>query len=55
MKEKVTKRLETSMAELIVVIMVMIILLSSCGSSGYCMQNEALNPLSKQYSRTCNK
>ena len=53
MKEKVVKKLETSVAELIMIGMVMVMLLSSCGSAGYCMQNEALKPLSKQYSRTC--
>jgi len=53
MKEKVVKKLETNVAELIMIGMVMMILLSSCGSTGYCMQNEALKPLSKQYSRTC--
>ena len=55
MKEKVTKKLETRVAELIVILLFSTIILSSCGSSGYCMQNEALNPLSQQYSRTCNK
>ena len=53
MKEKVVKKLETSVAELIMIGMVMMILLSSCGSAGYCMQNDALKPLSKKYSRTC--
>jgi len=53
MKEKVVKKLETSVAELIMIGMAAMILLSSCGSAGYCMQNEALKPLSKQYSRTC--
>jgi len=55
MKERVTKKLETSVAELVVILLFSTIVLSSCGSSGYCMQNEALNPLSQQYSRTCNK
>jgi len=53
MKEKVVKKLETSVAELLMVAMVIMVLLSSCGSAGYCMQSEALKPLSKQYSRTC--
>tara|TARA_R110002167_G_scaffold65777_1_gene186127 strand:+ start:714 stop:878 length:165 start_codon:yes stop_codon:yes gene_type:complete len=53
MKEKVTKRLETNVAELLMMAMIVIVLLSSCGSAGYCIQGEALNPLSKQYSRTC--
>jgi len=53
MREKVTKRLETSMAELVMIILLIVILLSSCGTS-YCVQNEWANPLSKQYSRTCN-
>ena len=53
MKEKVVKKLETSVAELIMIAMTAMILLSSCGSAGYCMQSEALKPLSKQYSRTC--
>jgi len=35
--------------------LVTIMILSSCGSAGYCMQSEALNPLNKQYSRTCNR
>ena len=55
MRKRVRKRLETSMAELIMIALFMTVLLSSCGSSGYCMQNEALNPLSQQYSRTCNR
>ena len=55
MKERVTKKLETSVAELIMILLFTTIVLSSCGSSGYCMQNEALNPLSQQYSRTCNR
>ena len=55
MKERVTKKLETNMAELIMILLFTTIVLSSCGSSGYCMQNEALNPLSQQYSRTCNR
>ena len=54
MKEKVVKKLETNVAELVMIVL-LIVVLSSCGSSGYCMQNEALNPLSKQYSRTCSK
>jgi hypothetical protein len=53
MKEKVVKKLETNVAEVIMIAMIMMVLLSSCGSAGYCMQNEALKPLSKQYSRTC--
>jgi hypothetical protein len=53
MKEKVVKKLEMNVAELLMVAMVVMVLLSSCGSAGYCMQNEALKPLSKQYSRTC--
>jgi hypothetical protein len=55
MKEKVTKKLEMNVAELIMIVLFIIILLSSCGSAGYCMQSEALNPLNKQYSRTCNR
>jgi len=54
MKEKVTKKLETNVAELIMIAMVIMIFLSSCGT-GYCVQNEWANPLSKQYSRTCNR
>jgi len=53
MKEKVKNKLETNVAELLMVAMVVMILLSSCGSAGYCMQNDALKPLSKKYSRTC--
>jgi len=33
MKEKVTKKLETSVAELIMITMLVVILLSSCGVS----------------------
>tara|TARA_R110000765_G_scaffold250866_1_gene352371 strand:+ start:816 stop:980 length:165 start_codon:yes stop_codon:yes gene_type:complete len=54
MKKKLTKELESNVAELIIVTMFIMILLSSCGSAGYCMQNDALKPLSKKYSRTCN-
>ena len=53
MKEKVVKKLETSVAELVMIAIVVMVLLSSCGSAGYCMQNDALKPLSKKYSRTC--
>ena len=55
MRKKVEKRLEANVAELIMILLFTTIILSSCGSSGYCMQNEALNPLSQQYSRTCNR
>ena len=34
----------------IIVISVIVFAMSSCSSTGYCMQNEALYPLSKQYS-----
>ena len=53
MKKKLTKELESNVAELLMVAMVVMVLLSSCGSAGYCMQNDALKPLSKKYSRTC--
>mgnify|MGYP001057506089 CR=1 FL=1 len=53
MKEKVKNKLETSVAELFMIAMVVMVLLSSCGSASYCMQNDALKPLSKKYSRTC--
>ena len=53
MKEKVVKKIETNVAELIIVTMFIMILLSSCGT-GYCVQNEWATPLKKQYSRTCN-
>ena len=33
MKEKVTKKLETSVAELIMIAMLVVVLLSSCGST----------------------
>ena len=33
MKEKVTKKLETNVAELIIVTMLILVLLSSCGSA----------------------
>ena len=32
-------------------ILTVIILLSSCGSNGYCMQSEWAHPLSKQYNQ----
>ena len=44
------KIIERNLAEIIIV-SVIIFAMSSCGSSGYCMQSEALNPLSKQYKR----
>jgi len=40
---------EQHLAE-IIVLTVIILACSSCSSTGYCMQNEALYPLSKQYS-----
>ena len=39
MKEKVTKKLETSVAELIMVTMLVAVLLSSCGSTRACGPN----------------
>ncbi len=53
MKKKLTKELESNVAELIIVTMFIMILLSSCGT-GHCVQNEWATPLKKQYSRTCN-
>ena len=43
------KVIERNVAE-IIMILVIIFAMSSCSSTGYCMQNEALYPLSKQYS-----
>lgn len=40
---------EQHLAE-IIVLTVIVLACSSCGSYGYCIQNEALHPLSKQYS-----
>jgi len=48
------KKLEMNVAELIMILLFTTILLSSCGTS-YCVQNEWATPLSKQYSRTCNR
>ena len=39
MKEKVAKKLETNVAELIMVTMLVVILLSSCGSTRACGPN----------------
>ena len=36
MKEKVVKKLETNVAELLMVAMVIMVLLSSCGTTGNC-------------------
>ena len=47
------KLVEKNVAELIMIGMVVMILLSSCGSAGYCMQSEWATPLSKRYSKTC--
>ena len=47
------KLVEKNVAELIMIGMMAMILLSSCGT-GYCVQSEWAIPLSKQYSRTCN-
>ena len=45
-----TKRIERNVAEIIMIVMITMVLLSSCGSNSYCMQSEWANPLSKQYS-----
>jgi len=45
-----SKKIETNVAEIIMIAMITMVLLSSCGSSGYCMQSEWATPLSKQYS-----
>ena len=47
-----SKKIETNVAEIIMIAMITMVLLSSCGT-GYCVQNEWATPLSKQYSRTC--
>ena len=44
------KVIERNIAEIIVTIL-FILLMSSCGSSGYCIQNEWGNPLSQQYNQ----
>ena len=46
------KIIEQNLAEIIVV-SVIVFAMSSCSSAEYCIQNEALYPLSKQYS--CSK
>ena len=54
MKQRVVRKLETSVAELIMIVLFITVILSSCGTS-YCVQNEWATPLSQQYSRTCNR
>ena len=43
------KKLETRWAEVIMITIIIVVLMSSCGSVGYCIQSESLNPLKKQY------
>jgi len=54
MKEKVTKKLETRAAELIMLTMlIVVVLLSSCGSTSP-HHAPGITPLNKQYRVNCN-
>ena len=37
----------------VIILVITMLFLTSCGSVGYCIQSESLNPLKKQYS--CNR
>jgi len=53
MKEKVTKKLERNVAELVMLTMLIIVLLSSCGSTSP-HHAPGITPLNKQYRMNCN-
>jgi len=53
MKEKVTKKLEKNVAELVILTMLIVVLLSSCGSTSP-HHAPGITPLNKQYRMNCN-
>ena len=53
MKEKVTKKLEKNVAELVILTMLLVVLLSSCGSTSP-HHAPGITPLNKQYRMNCN-
>jgi len=50
---KLEKQAKFAVSIPVIILVITMIFLTSCGSTGYCMQNESLNPLKKQYS--CNR
>jgi hypothetical protein len=53
MKEKVANKLETRAAELVIIAMTIVVLLSSCGSTSP-HHAPGITPLNKQYRMNCN-
>ena len=53
MKKRVTRKLETNVAELILILVVSMVLLSSCGMMKKPYHACGITELNKQYSRTC--
>ena len=53
MKEKVTNKLEKNVAEILMIAILMVILLSSCGSTSP-HHAPGITPLNKQYRMNCN-
>jgi len=52
-ERKLEKQAKLVVSIPVIIIVITMLFLTSCGSAGYCMQNDALKPLSKKYSRTC--
>jgi len=53
MKEKVTNKLEKRAAEVVMIAMLIVVLLSSCGSTSP-HHAPGITPLNKQYRMNCN-
>ena len=53
MKEKVTNKLEKRAAEVVMITMLIVVLLSSCGSTSP-HHAPGITPLNKQYRMNCN-
>jgi len=50
---KLEKQAKFAVSIPVIILVVTMLFLTSCGNVGYCIQSESLNPLKKQYS--CNR
>ena len=52
-ERKLEKQAKLVISIPVIILVITMLFLTSCGSVGYCIQGESLNPLKKQYS--CNR
>lgn len=52
-ERKLEKQAKLIVSIPVIIMVITMLFLTSCGSVGYCIQSESLNPLKKQYS--CNR